>query len=287
MELRADMASQPFLINLAPTGMVPTRAISAFVPLTPREIIQDVLACAELGITVAHLHARDEDLRPTFSKNVYARIIGGIRERRPDLLLCVSCSGRGNVPLAQRMEVLELSGDLKPDMASLTLSSLNFPSEASVNSPDAVAALASRMLDCGIKPELEIFDLGMANMAHVLIRRRLISPPYFANIFVGNIASAQFRLVEIGALTSSLPADTIYSLAGLGAAQLPALAVSAAAAAGARVGLEDNLWMDPQRKTPATNAALVEKAYHMATLLGRSITTPAELRLTLNLPPQN
>ena len=119
-----DVAREPLVLNLAPTGVVPTRDMSPHVPLQPDEIVADVLAAAEAGITIAHLHARDVRGAPTYRREVYARIIGGIRERAPDLVICVSCSGRQARLFEQRAEVLDLDGDLKPDMASLTLSSL-------------------------------------------------------------------------------------------------------------------------------------------------------------------
>jgi len=272
------------ILNLAPTGMVPTRAMSPKVPLQPAEIVRDVLRCADLGVTIAHLHARDKDDRPTYRKDIYERIIGGIREKRPELILCVSCSGRGGVPLEHRCEVLTLSGDLQPDMASLTLSSLNFVGEASVNSPATVATLASRMKDAGIKPELEVFDLGMANVAQYLADRGLLEPPFYANVFFGNLATAQARFLEIGAVVSGLPTDAIWSLAGIGSAQIPVAAMAAAGAPGMRIGLEDNLWMDPQRERLAGNADLVERLHHLACLMGRKIMSACELRSLLGLP---
>ena len=264
--------------------MVPTRVLSPKVPLQPAEIVRDVLACAELGITIAHLHARDEADKPTHRKDIYERIIGGIREKRPDLILCVSCSGRGGVPLEQRSEVLTLAGDTQPDMASLTLSSLNFVSEASVNAPETVSTLASRMKEAGIKPELEVFDLGMANVAGHLLRRSVIEPPFYANLFFGNLSTAQARFLDIGAMVAALPPDTAWSLAGIGSAQIPISAMAAAAAHGMRIGLEDNLWLDAGRKCLAGNADLVERFHRLAELMGRTIMPPSELRSLLGLP---
>jgi 3-keto-5-aminohexanoate cleavage enzyme len=272
------------VLNLAPTGMVPTRTLSAKVPLQPTEIVQDVLRCADLGITIAHLHARDENDRPTHRKEVYQSIIDGIRNQRPELILCVSCSGRAGVSLDSRSEVLTLTGDLKPDMASLTLSSLNFVGEASINAPETVATLASRMKDAGIKPELEVFDLGMANVAQYLAGRGLIEPPFYANVFLGNLATAQARFLDIGAVVGALPAGALWSLAGIGAAQIPISAMAAAAAPGMRIGLEDNLWLDPQRERLASNYDLVERLHHLASLMGRKIMRPHELRPLLGLP---
>lgn len=277
------MTEQPLILNLAPTGMVPTREMSEHVPLQPDEIVADVLRCAEQGITVAHLHARDEHDEPTHSKDVYARIISGIRERRPDLVLCVSCSGRRLPDFAPRAEVLDLEGDLAPDTASLTLSSLNFPRQASVNAPDVVVALAERMSERGIRPELEIFDLGMVAVLRFLQERNVLAGPAQANLLFGNLATAGADLPDIGALVGRLPGGTIWSLAGLGAAQLPVAGIGAAVAPGVRIGLEDNLWLDANRTQPATNQDLVGRVHALAEAQGRPIMTPAELRAALGL----
>jgi 3-keto-5-aminohexanoate cleavage enzyme len=277
-------ALQPVIINLAPTGIVPTRAQSPHVPLQPEEIVRDVLACAEVGITIVHLHARDLDGRHTYSKSVFARMIGAIRDRRPDLILCVTCSGRSGLSIEERAEVLELTGDLKPDLASLTLSSLNFASTASLNAPDIVIALAERMRDRGIRPELEVFDIGMGNMMSALLRRRLIEPPLYANLLFGNIASAQARFIDIGAVITSLPsADVVYGLAGIGPAQLPVAALAVAMAPAVRIGLEDNLWLDFERQKLATNKALVERVHALASAIGRPVMTATEARIRLGL----
>jgi 3-keto-5-aminohexanoate cleavage enzyme len=275
---------EPLIVNLAPTGMVPTRQMSAHVPLQPAEIVRDVLAAAATGVTIAHLHARDESGQPTHGRDVYARIIGGIRDKRPDLVICVSCSGRRARRVEDRAEVLDLDGDEKPDMASLTVSSLNFAHEASVNAPDTVRDLAERMRDRGIVPEIEIFDLGMANVLRYLESRGIVRSPVYANLLFGNLATAQADLPDIAAVVSRLPAGAIWSQAGLGAAQLPVAAIAAAVAPGVRIGLEDNLWLDPARTQPASNADLIERVHGLAALLGRPIMRPVQFRERLGLP---
>ena len=284
-ESRATMnpPANPLIINLAPTGMVPTRQMSPHVPLQPEEIVPDVLAAAGVGITIAHIHARDENDRPTHRKDVYARIISALRERRPDLVICVSCSGRLVQTIAERAEVLDLAGDLRPDMASLTLSSLNFSRQASVNSPEIIRELAQRMQDRGILPELEVFDLGMVNIIRYLQDHGLVKPPMYANLLFGNVASAQANLLEIGTLVSRLPDGVIWSAAGLGSSQLPLLALGAAWAPAVRLGLEDNLWLDAARTQLATNLDLVQRTHRLAGALGRSIMTPAAFRSLMKL----
>ena len=271
------------IVNLAPTGMVPTKEMTSHVPLAPAEIVDDVVACATIGVTTVHVHGRDEQGRPTTSKDVYAEIIAGIRTRLPDSVICVTTSGRNFPDLESRAKVLDLDGDLKPDMASLTLSSMNFPRSASVNEPKIVQGLAERMRDRGIKPELEVFDLGMANYAGYLIDRGYLTPPFYANVFFGNVASAQATLLELGVVIGALPAGVIWSVGGIGDAQLPMNAISLAYGGGVRVGIEDNWWFDAERTTLATNVDLVERVGKLAALHGRSVMAPAAFRQLLEL----
>jgi len=275
---------EPVPIVLAPTGMVPTRELTPHVPLSPEEIARDVAAAARLGITSVHLHARDADGMPTWEREVYARIVGAVRETAPDVVINVSTSGRTWSELEKRADVLALDGDLKPDLASLTLSSLNFIGQASVNPPDVVRGLARIMLDRGIVPELEIFDLGMVNVAHVLRKEGLLPGPLVANLFFGNIAGMQARLPEVGLAVERLPEGTLWSGAGLGDHQLTAQAMSVAAGGGVRVGLEDGIWFDRGRTRLATNPGLVERVHRLLEVHQRTMMTPAQLRARLATP---
>jgi len=152
---------QPLIINLAPTGMVPMPHDNAAVPVTPEAIAADVAACRARGIAIAHLHARDERARPTWQPDMYAAVIREVRRRAPDVIVCASTSGRTFGAFEQRGAVLDLDDDVRPEMASLTLGSMNFPTQASVNEPSMICRLAARMQERGIVPEIEVFDLGM------------------------------------------------------------------------------------------------------------------------------
>jgi uncharacterized protein (DUF849 family) len=214
---------------------------------------------------------------------VYARIIGGIRESNPDLIVCASCSGRDFKSLDQRAEVLELDADLRPDMGSLTLTSLNFAQQAVINEPQMVLTLAQRMLQRGIAPEFEIFDLGMANYAKYLVGKLGLTSPVYANIMLGNIASAQADLLSMAAITQALPAGTLWGLGGIGNAQIPVTAIASAIAPAVRVGLEDNLWLDASRSRLATNMDMIERVHQLAALSGRTIMKPKDMRSRLGL----
>ena len=271
------------IINLAPTGLIPQRSMTLHVPLTPKEIVADVLQCGELGITSVHLHARGENGENTYSKDVYAEIISGIRDVDKDLVICVSTSGRNFNEFEKRSDVLDLEDDLKPDMASLTLSSLNFNKTTSINAPDMIQALARKMLEKNIKPELEVFDVGMINYAKYLIKKGFLTPPYYFTLLLGNIACAQANLMHLGYMIHELPDDSFYSVAGIGDAQLPMNAVSIAYGGGVRTGLEDNIWYDDERTKLATNHDLVQRIVALAKVRGRAVMDPKKFRNLLGL----
>jgi 3-keto-5-aminohexanoate cleavage enzyme len=278
-----DWASTPLIVNLAPTGMLPGRAQSQHVPLSPEEIIGDVCRCIDLGAAMVHLHARAADGTPTADAGTYAEIISGIRRRAPQVIIVTTTSGRSGFQLEQRAAPLFLEGAAKPDMASLTTGSLNFPTGASVNDPATIRRLAEIMQERGIKPELEIFDLGMLNYAHVLIDKGLVEPPFYFNIILGNIASAQARLSHLAALIGDLPPQSFWSLGGIGRYQAHANALGVVLGHGVRVGLEDNLWLDAERTRPASNPDFVERIVRQAAAFGRSIATPSYVRTQLGL----
>lgn len=277
--------SSGFILNLCPTGIMLSRTQSPHVPLTPAEIVADVDRCVALGINMVHLHARDGQGHPHYSRDIYARIIGGIRELHPDLTLCVSLSGRYHPEFDLRTDPLMLAGDLRPDMGSLTLSSLNFNGQVSINPPDDVRRMAELMAEKGVKPELEIFDLGMLNYAKYLINKGILQPPYYFNILLGNIAGAQATPAQLTALLGELPADSICCVAGIGQQQLQANMLGMLFCDGARVGLEDNPWYDRNRSTMARNVDQVKRVLTVADLLERVPATPAAVRQRLGILP--
>jgi uncharacterized protein (DUF849 family) len=261
------------------------------VPVSPKEIIDEVLEARQYGISMVHLHARDNDGRPTYSKKVYREIIGGIREvdgyDNNSLILGVSTSGRDWPEFEKRSECLELEGVYKPDMASLTLSSLNFNRTASINTPDMIQSLAKKMAEQGIKPELEAFDVGMINYAKYLHTKGLIKPPFYFNLLFGNIACAQANVLNLGVMLTELPSDSIWSVAGIGDEQLKMNLNGIINGGGIRVGLEDNIWQTPERQTLATNLGLLKRIKDFCDLFDIKIASPAEVRTRLDMEIRN
>ena len=272
-----------FLINAALTGMVPTRADAPFVPLTAQEIVADAVACVDAGASILHVHARDAEGRPTQDAGVYAPIVAGIRSARPEAVVCVSTSGRSGAALPVRAAVLDLDGAARPDMASLTLGSFNFRREASVNDPDTILALARKMRQRGIKPELEVFDTGMAATLKHLERMGELTGRLYANVILGGVNTAQASMADLCHLVSLLPQTTLWAAGGVGGAQLPMNIAALLMGGHVRLGLEDAIWFDRSRTIPARNVELVHRVCEIAVRLELRPATCAEARSLLGL----
>jgi uncharacterized protein (DUF849 family) len=145
------------IIQLAPTGMVPKKTETPYVPITPEEIAEDTYKAYKLGASVVHIHARDDEGRPTYKKEKYREIFSAVKRKCPDIVICASTSSRNDRSVEHRAEVLELY----PDMASLMLGTANFAETPSINPQADIISLAGLMKKHGVKPELEVLETGV------------------------------------------------------------------------------------------------------------------------------
>lgn len=268
--------------------MIPTKEMTPHVPLSVSEIVEEVHAAWDEGITMLHLHTRDPLTGESIhTKEIFAEIIERIRSFAPELIVCVSLSGRNTPEFELRAAPLELDGRLKPDMGSLTLSSLNFNRRSSINEPEVIQKLAQRMLERGIRPELEAFDAGMINYAKYLHKKGSLAPPFYFNLIMGNIACAQPDLLHLGIMINDLPPESLWSVGAIGDYQLKMNSVAIAIGGGVRVGLEDNIWFDQERTRLARNIDLIKRIHVLREANGRDLMTARELRGILNLEPGN
>jgi uncharacterized protein (DUF849 family) len=276
------------IINLAPTGMVPTTSDNAAVPVAPAAIADDCAACCKAGASIVHLHARDTSESPAWHSDLYREIVLGVRSRCPDTIICVSTSGRTHGAFEQRSDVLNLDGLAKPDMASLTLGSLNFPKQASVSDPSMIKRLADKMNERGIVPELEVFDFGMLDYAKYLIERGVLREPFYFNLLLGSLGTLSATPFHLASLVMSLPSGATWAAAGIGRFQFPMNSLAIVTGGHVRVGLEDNLFLDAEKKHPATNRSLVDRIVRLADAAERPIATPLEARTMIGLgaPPR-
>jgi len=261
------------IINFCPNGMVPTKAMTPHVPESPQEIIEQTHQAYELGITIVHLHARQEDGKPTYKSSIFREIFEGVRKHCKGIIICGTTSGRNWPEFEKRSEVIEL----KPDMCSLTLSSLNFVKQSSMNSPDMIIGLAEKMKDYGVVPELECFDMGMINYGKYLISKGIAEGPFYWNLLFGNIAGFQASFSQIGTAVKEIPEDHFIGLAGLGSNQLPVNAAAIAMGYGVRVGIEDNIWWDEDRSRLASNKDLIARIHQLMEIHGAELMTSEEL----------
>jgi uncharacterized protein (DUF849 family) len=275
-----DNEPEKLIIKLAPTGMIPTKEMTPYVPVSPDEIARDTQKAYQLGVSVVHIHARDAEGKPTYKKEFFEEIFAKVRERCPDIIICASTSGRMHPGVEQRSLVLQT----RPEMASLTTGSLNFPHYASVNPPETIKALAGEMRKNGILPELEIFEPGFINTARYLARKGYLKPPLHFNLLLGSLGSIPAGLRDLVYLVDSLPEGCTWSATGIGRFQMQINAAAILMGGHVRVGLEDSIYADYPAKKLATNELLVKRIVRIANDLGREIATPDEARAILGIP---
>lgn len=278
------MPTEPLIVNVALTGMVASPERARHVPVTAEQILEDIAACAKLGASVFHVHARDPETGgPAWRRELFAPIVAGIRAIDPRLVVCVTTSGRVESAIERRADVLELTDEAKPDMASLTLGSNNFRDSASVNPPEVISELALRMRERAIRPELEAFEAGMIAHAARLAERGLIEEPAYVNVLLGNPGTAPLSTASLAAFLAVLPPGWRWGLGGIGRHQLDANLAAIALGGHVRVGIEDNIWFDRRRTVPASNPDLVRRIATAAELAERPLADPPAARELLAL----
>jgi 3-keto-5-aminohexanoate cleavage enzyme len=269
---------EKLIITVAVTGSLPTRRITPHVPITPDEIVRDGVACEAAGASIIHIHARDpQDESPSTDTALFDSICRGIRSHT-NLIDQISTGGRAGMAYEQRSDRLKL----KPEMASLTTGSVNFPESVYANSPELIEALAADMQAYGIKPEMEIFDLSMISNATALADKGLVSPPLHFDFVMGLKGAIPATVDHLVHLRNTIPRGATWTVAGIGRAQLFMATHAILMGGHVRVGLEDNIYY--RRGELATNVRLVERIVKLANILGREVASPEEARRILNLP---
>ena len=161
---------------------------------------------------------------------------------------------------------------------------MNFPKTASVNEPHMIRQLAEGANEVGVVPELELFDMGMADFAHYLIRKGTLKPPFYANILLGSLGTLSATADNLCAIVRALPEGTTWSAAGIGRFQFYMNTLAITMGGHVRVGLEDNIWFDQARTDLATNVRLIDRLVGVANSIGRPIATPAQAREIIGMP---
>lgn len=267
------------IIQIAPTGVIPTKEVTPHVPITPDEIAEDTYRAYRHGVSMVHVHARDEEGLPTTRKEIFEEIFIKIRERCPGIIICATTSGRFEADPRERAGVLAL----RPEMATLSVGSVNFFDRPSINTPETVTFLARSMEKQEVKPELEIFEPGFINTARYLMKKGIIRPPLHFNLLLGSLGSIPADFRDLVYLVESLPPGNTWSGAGIGRFQSQINAAAILMGGHVRTGIEDAIYFDHDQTILATNEALVERVVRISRELGREIATPDEARKILGL----
>ncbi len=272
--------TKPCIICVAITGSLPTKANNPAVPISIAEQIESTHEAFEAGASIAHCHVRDDAGRPTSDPDRFARLVEGLRAHCPGMIVQFSTGGRSGAG-RERGGMLPL----RPDMASLTVGSNNFPTRVYENPPDLVDWLAAEMLTHNIKPEVEAFDLSHIVQAAEMQRDGRLKGPLYVQFVMGvkNAMPADERIFDFYIETlNRLSPGAEWCAAGIGSAQLTINEWSIAKGGHTRTGLEDNVRLDRDTLAPS-NAALVRRAADICARHGRPVATPAEARKILGL----
>ena len=273
----------PIVVAVAITGSVPRKADNPAVPTTPAEQVESTHAAFEAGASLVHIHVRNPDETPSSDPSLFAQVQEGVRKHCPGMIVQFSTGGRGRDPAARGNAL-----DLRPDMASLSTGSVNFPTIVYENGAALVTDLATRMQTYGVRPEIELFDLSHIHGAKRLVDAGLMDERPHVQVVMGvkNALPAEEHLLDLmlGEIRRTLPKAT-WTAAGIGVNQARVMEwVLARGGDGLRTGLEDNIRLSKGRLA-ASNAELVAQAVERASRHNRRPATPAEARAALGIAP--
>jgi uncharacterized protein (DUF849 family) len=272
--------ADPCIITVAITGSVPRKEHNPAVPITVSEQIESTHAAFEAGASLVHVHTREDDGTPCTDPDRFARFQEGVREHCPGIIVQFSTGGRSGIG-AERGAMLHH----RPDMASLSTGSCNFPTMIYENSSALIEELAAKMLEFDIKPEIEVFDLAMLYNAAKYAALGILKGPLHVQFVLGvkNALPAHRDILEfeLAKLHELLP-DATWVAAGIGRSQLKVNQWCLELGGHLRTGLEDNIRLDAGQLAPS-NAALVTRAVELCSQYDRRPATSSEARSILGL----
>ena len=274
----------PCIITVAITGSLPRKEHNPAVPITVEEQIASTHEAFQAGASIVHVHVREKDQSPSSDPAKFKAVLEGVREQCPGMIVQFSTGGRGRAAHERGAMLYH-----KPDMASLTTGSVNFPNMIYENPPELIDQLAGEMMTRRIKPEIEVFDLAMLYAAVRMAEAGELARPLHVQFVFGlkNTLPPEKEILafEVGQLQKLLP-DATWTAAGIGRSQLQINRWALEMGGHCRTGLEDNIRFDKSRLA-ASNADLVERLADICKEYDRRPATPAEARQILSLPPVN
>lgn len=270
---------EKLIITACICGAEVTKEHNPNVPYTVEEIAREAKSAYDAGAALIHLHVREDDGRPTQSAKRFDACIKAIKEVCPDAIVQVSTGGAVGMTNDERLQPLTLN----PEMATLDCGTCNFGGdEIFVNTENMIIDFATKMNDRNCKPEIEVFDKGMIDMAIRLNRKGIIKSPMHFDFVMGVNGGISGEARDLVFMKESIPAGSTWTVAGVGRYQFPMAAMGILMGGHVRVGFEDNVYIE-KGVPAASNGQLVERVVRLAKELGREIASPDEARAILGL----
>ncbi len=275
----ADLANK-VILTVATTGAWPSKNDNPAVPLTPREIADEVYACWKAGATVAHIHVRDDEGKASMSFEKFKETLGYIRATDCDIVLNTTTSGGLGFDDDLRMKPFR---ELLPEMASYDCGTMNWlHSGVFENHPRFLEKLGPAMREVGVKPEIEIFDAGMVYNALYYLKKGVLTAPLHFQFVLGAAGGMAATVENLVFLKSLIPAGSTWGAFGIGSGHLPILYATLALGGHIRVGMEDNV-LYAKGVLAKSNVEFVERSKRIIKEFNKEVATPAEAREILGL----
>ena len=273
---------EKMIISACISGAEVTKEQNPAVPYTVEEIAREAKSAYDAGASVIHLHVRWDDGTPTQDKGRFQECMDAIYELCPDVIIQPSTGGAVGMTDLERLQSTDVTPT--PEFATLDCGTCNFGGdEIFINTDNTIENFARIMKEKGIKPELEVFDKGMIDIALKIDKKGLLVHPLHFDFVLGVQMSATIR--DLVFMVGSIPAGSTWTATGIGRATWAIAAATIAMGGHVRTGFEDNLYLE-RGVLAKSNGELIEKVVKIAELLGREIATPAEAREILSLPPR-
>ena len=271
------------VLTVACTGAWPTRNETPYVPLQPKEIADEVYACWKAGASVAHIHVRGDDDKASMSYGKFEDVVKRIRATDCDIVLNLTTSGGIGLTDDVRMKPFQ---QLRPELASYDCGSMNWLNTTVFeNRPDFLEKLAASMIECDVKPEIEVFDAGMVYNALYYQKKGLLKTPLHFQFCLGAAGGMAATVQNLVYLKGLIPEGSTWSAFGIGKEHLPILYAALALGGNIRVGMEDNIFYS-KGVLAKSNVEFVERSKRIVAEIGKQIATPAEAREILGLGKQ-
>jgi 3-keto-5-aminohexanoate cleavage enzyme len=273
---------EKLIITAAICGAEVLKEHNPAVPYTVEEIVREAKSAYDAGASIIHLHVRWDDGTPTQDKGRFKVMMDAIKAVCPDVIIQPSTGGAVGMTNDERLQPTELN----PEMATLDCGTCNFGGDdVFTNTENTIKYFGERMIERGIKPELEVFDKSMIDMALRLHKKGFIKTPMHFDFVMGVNGGISGELRDFVFLRGSIPADATYTVAGVGRFEFPLAMAAIIDGGNVRVGFEDNVSIS-KGVLAKSNGEMVAKVVRMAKELGREIATPAEARVILGLKAQ-